>query len=158
MLGAFDLQTTQDWLQKLERELQRFRALPNDRDAAINFFITAESMLDWKHPGDPNASKRKAVRDSVPLLKIIWDLASVAKHREVRSNHESVNDSGVVGEFFGGGFFGGSFFGELSVKLNGPAATDLGASSITAIELAERTVVYWRANAWCPSTHASSNS
>ncbi len=147
MLGAFDLQTTQDWLQKLERELLKFRALPNDRDAAINFFITAESMLDWKHPGDSNSSKRKAVRDSVPLLRVIWDLASVAKHREVRANHNSVDDSGVVGEFFGGGFFGGSFFGELSVKLNGPAATDLGTSSITAIELAERTVVYWKANA-----------
>jgi hypothetical protein len=146
MQGAFDLQTAQDWLQRLERELQTFRAKPNDRDAAVNFFIAAESMLDWKHPGDGNASTRKIIRDSEPLLKVIWDLASLSKHRDVRPNHDSVDDSGVLGEFFGGRFFGGSFFGELSVRSRGPAAARLG-PSVSAIELAERAVAYWRAHA-----------
>lgn len=146
MQGAFDLQTAQDWLQRLERELQTFQAKPNDRDAAVNFFIAAESMLDWKHPGDGNASTRKTIRDSEPLLKVIWDLASLSKHRDVRPNHDSVDDSGGFGEFFGGWFFGGSFFGELSVKLRGPAAAQLG-PSVSAIELAERVVAYWKAHA-----------
>jgi len=156
MQKAFDLQTAPDWLQRLEREIQKFRATPNDRDAAINFFIAAESMLDWKHPGDGNASIRMTVRDSEPLLKVIWDLASVAKHREVRPNHHSVDDSGVIGEFFGGGFFGGDFFGALSVKLKGPAAAQFGAS-VPAIELAERAVTYWKAHAQSSWAQAPSN-
>ena len=145
MQGTFDLHTTQDWLQRLERELNKFRQAPNDRDAAINFFVAAESMLDWKHPGDGNAVTRKIARDSEPLLRVIWDLASLSKHRDVRPNHDSVDGSGVFGEFFGGNFFGGQFFGELSVKLRGPAAAQLG-KSVAAIELAERTVVYWKAH------------
>lgn len=146
MGGAFDLQTSQDWLQRLERELQRFRETPNDRDAAINFFVAAESMLDWKHPGDQNASVRKAIRASEALLRVVWDLASLSKHLQVRPQHDSVDASGVFGEFFGGSFFGGQFFGTLLVKLKGPAAAQFG-SSLSAIELAERTLVYWRAHA-----------
>ncbi len=146
MVGAFDLQTTQDWLQRLERELQRLRTSPNDRDAAINFFVAAESMLDWKSPGDQNANTRKALRDSEVILKVVWDLASMSKHQQVRPNHDSVGASGVLGEFFGGSFFGGPFFGALTVKLKGPAAAQLG-SSILAIDLAERVIAYWKANA-----------
>jgi len=146
MHGAFDLQTPQDWLQRLERELQRFRTTPNDRDAAINFFVAAESMLDWKNPGDHKASTRKTIRDSEPLLRVVWDLASLSKHLQVRPNHDSVDASGVFGEFFGGSFFGGRFFGTLSVKLKGPAAAQFG-PSISALELAERVMVYWNAHA-----------
>jgi hypothetical protein len=146
MHGAFDLQTPQDWLQRLERELQRFRTTPNDRDAAINFFVAAESMLDWKNPGDHNANTRKTIRDSEPLLRVVWDLASLSKHLQVRANHDSVDASGVFGEFFGGSFFGGPFFGTLSVKLKGPVAAQFG-PSISALELAERVMVYWKAHA-----------
>lgn len=146
MAGAFDLQTSQDWLERLERELQRFRTTPNDRDAAINFFVAAESMLDWKHPGDQNASVRKTIRDSEPLLRVVWDLASLSKHLQVRPQHNSVDTSGVLGEFFGGSFFGGQFFGTLTVKLKGSAAAQFG-PSLSAIELAERAVTYWKAHA-----------
>ncbi len=41
MAGAFDLQTSQDWLGRLERELNRFQAAPNDRDMAINLYKEA---------------------------------------------------------------------------------------------------------------------
>jgi len=143
MQGAFDLKTPQDWLQRLERELAKFQAAPNNKDVAINFFVAAESMLDWKHPGDVNATTRKTVRDSEPLLRVVWDLASLSKHLSVRPNHTSVGDSGVFGEFFGGSFFGGPFFGQLSVKLKGPAAAQLGAS-VPAVELAERAMAYWK--------------
>jgi hypothetical protein len=103
-------------------------------------------MLDWKHPGDSNASTRKAIRDSEPLLRVVWDLASLSKHLDVRPNHDSVDKSGILGEFFGGSFFGGPFFGQLSVKLYEPAAVQLGAS-VLAIELAERVLAYWKAHA-----------
>jgi len=146
VVGAFDLQTSQGWLQRLERELQHFRATPNDRDAAINFFVAAESMLDWKNPGDQSASLRKTIRDSEPLLRVVWDLASLSKHLQVRPQHDSVDASGVFGELFGGSFFGGQFFGTLSVKLKGPAAAQFG-PSLSAIELAERAVAYWRVHA-----------
>jgi hypothetical protein len=102
MQEIFDLKTAQGWLERLERELQKFREAPNDRDAAINFFIAAESMLDWKYPGDGKKAIRKAARDSEPLLRVVWDLASSSKHRDVRPNHDSVDSSGVLGEFFGG--------------------------------------------------------
>ena len=146
MAGAFDLQTSQDWLERLERELQRFRTAPNDRDAAINFFVAAESMLDWKNPGDQNASTRKNIRDSEPLLRVVWDLASLSKHLQVRPQHDSVAASGIFGEFFGDAFFGGQLFGALSVKLKGPAAAQYG-SSVSAVKLAERVVAYWKAHA-----------
>ena len=145
MAGAFDLQTSQDWLLRLERELQRLRADPNNRDTAINFFVAAESMLDWKNPGDHNAAIRKAIRDSEPLLRVVWDLASLSKHQQVRPRHDSVDASGVIGGFFGGKFFGGNFFGTLSVKLKGTAAAQMG-PSISAIDLAERVVTYWKAH------------
>jgi len=147
MVGAFDLQTTEDWLQRLERELEHFRISSDDRDAAINFFVAAESMLDWKNPGDRNRNTRKAIRDSEPMLRVVWDLASLSKHQEVRDGHDSVDASGVLGEFFGGSFFGGPFFGSLTVKLKGSAAAQLG-PSISAIQLAERVVAYWKAHAW----------
>jgi hypothetical protein len=144
--GAFDLRTPQDWLDKLGRELQRLRASPNDRDAAINFFIAAESMLDWKYPGDSNASVRKGIRDSEPLLKVVWNLASKSKHFDkLRPQHQYVDDSGTLGEFFGGEFFGGKFFGALSVKFKAGAASHFG-PSMPALELAEKVFAYWRAH------------
>lgn len=144
--GAFGLHTREDWLAHLERELQRFRASPNDRDAAISFFVKAESMLDWKFPGDANARDRNDVRDGEPLLHVVWDLASLAKHLEVRPGHVSVDASGMLGEFFDGQFFDGPFFGELSIKLKGAAATQFG-ERIRAVDFAERVLQYWRTHA-----------
>jgi len=145
MQGAFDLKTPQDWFQRLEREFANLRAAPNNRDMVINFFVAAESMLDWKYPGDGNAAVRKAVRDSEPLLLVVWDLASLSKHLAVRQNHKSVDESGLFGEFFDGGFFDVPFFGQLSVQLKGAAAAQFG-GSVLAVELAERTMAYWKKN------------
>ena len=144
MAGTFDLRTPHDLLAKLERELQRLRTSPNDKDAAINFFIAAESMLDWKNPGGPSSGIRKSVRDSEPLLQVVWDLASRSKHfDQLHPGHQSVDDSGTFGEFFGGDFFGGKFFGVLSVKFKGDAAKHLG-TSLPALDLAEKVFAYWK--------------
>ena len=101
-------------------------------------------MLDWRNPGDHKAAIRRAIRDSEPMLRVVWDLASLSKHLQLRPQHDSVDASGVIGEFFGGKFFGGNFFGTLSVKLKGAAAAQMG-PSILAIDLAERVVTYWKA-------------
>lgn len=145
MSGVFDLQSPKDVLGKLERELERLRIAPNDKDAAINFFITAESMLDWKFPGDPNALVRKEYRNREPLLLVVWDLASKSKHRDLRSQHKSVESSGMAGKFFGGSFFEGPFFGTLSVTLTETYGND-GPRSLSALELAGKVFEYWKAH------------
>jgi hypothetical protein len=63
MVGAFDLSTPRPLLAKLSRELDRLQAAPNDVDHAFNFFVTAEHMLDWLHPG--HSGKAKARREDI---------------------------------------------------------------------------------------------
>lgn len=70
--------TPQDLLAKLERELTRLQKNPGDADTTFNFFITAWSLVDWLHPGNPSA--RKALCAKHPVLQVVAHLADGAKH------------------------------------------------------------------------------
>ncbi len=50
MEGLFSLKTPADLREKLRRDLAKLLDAPLDADAAFNFFITAEHMLDWVYP------------------------------------------------------------------------------------------------------------
>ena len=74
--GLFDLKTPQDLLLKLRREYSRLEQSPLDQDTAFNFFVTAEHMRDWLHPGYANKDKRKKLRADNILLQICDHIAS----------------------------------------------------------------------------------
>ena len=145
--GAFGLETPQDLLGKLRREFERLRANPNDQDSAFNFFVTAEQMLDWVYPGNPNKNAREALRNAELLLQVVSHLASKSKHYDqLARHHRSVDSSGSVGPFFGGKFFGGGFFGSSRqmIQFKGQAAKTFG-ESMPAVELAQRVLSFWEA-------------
>src|SRR5262245_61541692 len=147
MPGAFGLETPKDLLGKLGRELDKLRASPDDHDAAFNFFVTAEHMLDWLYPGNGNKATRERMRNEEPLLKAVSHLASSSKHfDQLAKHHQSVEMSGPVGPFFGGRFFGGGFFGgdKQSITFRGEAAKSYGQSE-PALELAEEVFAFWKA-------------
>ena len=146
MTGAFGLETPQDLLRKLQRELDRLRASPDDQDVAFNFFVTAEQMPDWLYPGNTNKKTREAIRNSEHLLQVVSHLASSSKHFDkLSAHHKSVERSGAFGAFFGGAFFGGGFFGgsRLLIIFKGDAAVTFGPSR-PALQVAEDVVAYWK--------------
>ena len=152
MRGIFDLASPPDLLAKLRREYKRFRGAPDDADHAFNFFVTAEHMLDWLHPGSSGEPRRRAVRTSDPLLETVSHLANGAKHFDrLKPHHKAVSDTTRRGGWFGRhyfakGYFAREYFAEptLVVKLSGAAAAKFG-SSVTAIALAGHVLVYWSA-------------
>jgi hypothetical protein len=152
MIGAFHLKTPKDLFAKLGRELERLRRDPDDVDVAFNFFVTAESLLDWLHPGNAGRSAREAIRRSAPLLEVVSHLASGAKHfDQLAPHHKSVTNSGSRVGIFGRQLSpdGGAIFRRqtmLAVELSGSAATALG-PVVSVLDLAERVYAHWKADA-----------
>jgi hypothetical protein len=140
--GIFNLTRPSDLLQKLGRELRRLQAAPDDVDHAFNFFVTAEHLPDWL------GSRRRSTRKNEPiLLQVVWDIASGAKHFELRESHQSVASTTRQGYFADrywarGHFAKGHFGATLIIHLSGAAANALG-PSITALGLAEQVHGYW---------------
>jgi len=94
--GFFELQTPNDLLQKMRHDLEQMKVHPFDAYLAFNFFITAESMLDWYFPGDENKVKRNELRNSTWFLKATSDLATGAKHFKPRGFHDTVSKAFVT--------------------------------------------------------------
>lgn len=88
--SQFGLREPLDLVWKLERELIRMRSEPSHTDHAFNFFVTAEHILDWLHPG--NAGKRtRDIERKDRLLATVSHLASGAKHfSHLHTHHKSV--------------------------------------------------------------------
>jgi hypothetical protein len=150
MQGIFSLKTAADLRDKLRRDLERLKAEPLSADAAFNFFVTAEHMLDWVYPGRAKSHTRAGVRKSSPLLRTCSHLANGGKHFEVEDpQHESVSSTDEGGSWDPPGWYPPHWHppgwypqGRLLVNLKGEAATQLG-PSIGAIELAEKVMEYW---------------
>jgi len=151
MAGFFNLQTPSDLLQKLQSDFDKLDDNPRDEDAVFNFFVTAESLLDWLHPGRNNDNTRKKERDNNILLQITSHLATGIKHFQPEDKrHKSVKDTKSVGGTFSARTFAANTFkansfpkGNLFIELQGKAEQALG-SSITAIELARKVLEYWQ--------------
>lgn len=144
MPGLFS-NTSPDWLVlKLERDLQRLQASPRDAETAFDFFVTAESLVDWLLPGRVNKHARRRLHESEPLLQIVSHIASEAKHYAAEApHHSSVKATARTGGLFSSSLFAGCLSagrliskGGLTVELDGEAAVLYG-SSIAAVSLAE---------------------
>lgn len=151
MNGIFALTSPTDLLKKLETDFSRVEGNPRDEHAVVDFFLTAESLLDWLYPGKKNKQARESERSSNILLQITSHLAASMKHFQPEAKHHiSVKATRKVGGTFGAMTFASWSFranafpkGNLMIELEGEAARQLG-STITAIELARRVLSYWQ--------------
>ena len=143
--GFGNLQTVADLFSKLEHDLGRMKASPEDIYTAIDYFVTAEHIIDWMYPDDKDACKRRDIRKNVRLLELVSHLANGSKHfQAIRPRHKSVEE---VGESPGGfdpnaidsrSFSVGSFqFVGLTIKLDD-------GTYMHALQLAEDVYEYWK--------------
>ncbi|MBA4066098.1 MAG: hypothetical protein C0501_20740 [Isosphaera sp.] len=140
--GLFELKTPADLFRKLEHDLRRLEADALDAYAAFDFFVTAEHMLDWVYPDDPDA--RAAARQSDPLLEVCSHLANGSKHfRATHPRHRSVDDTRQHGGAFSSAFSRGFDISRLEVDLKGDAAAALG-SVVEVTDLARAVLCHWR--------------
>jgi hypothetical protein len=147
MPGIFQLSKPRDLLDKLAREIERMRLAPDDADHAFNFFVTAESLVDWLHPGDPKA--QRTLRESDALLMAVSHVASSAKHYDkLYSYHQSIESTHVAGGnpvlvlYSLANFPNHPVSWHLRVHLKGSAAAVFG-ESVNAIELAGSVLEFW---------------
>ena len=148
MAGVWQLSEPRELLAKLQREFERMGAAPHDADHAFNFFVTAESLVDWLHPGD--SAQQRTLRNSDPLLQAVSHLASSAKHFDhLYPHHQSVNLTNLAGApppllmYSLTNFPNHPIRGlHLRVSLTGNAATAL-RQTIEAIDLAGRVLAFW---------------
>src|SRR5215210_3209748 len=91
--GLFELQTPQDLLQKLQHDYQRLKDDPLNPYPAFDFFVTAEHMLEWVHPGYANKQPRTNLRKSNVLLQVCSHIANGSKHFEVEAPHHKQHKS-----------------------------------------------------------------
>lgn len=151
MDGAFEYKNPRQFLGKLEDDFQRIEDDPRDQNAAMDFFVTAESLCDWVHPGRSGKAAREALKNQELLLQITSHIASSIKHFKVESKHHTtVKDSDLVGGTFSANTFAAWSFrssifsrGGLIIELNGKAAQKYG-DRISATELAEMVLDYWK--------------
>lgn len=140
------LETPEDLLQKLQRDFDRMHAAPDDFDAAFNFFVTAEHMLDWVLPGRSNTRPRTEARDAEILLQVTSHLANGLKHfRAEDRRHTSVRHIDVPPGAFDSRAFNADAFhaARVMVTLEGDAARRFG-PEIDALALARLVLEYWR--------------
>lgn len=135
--------------------MSRMRTTPLDVDHAFNFFVTAESMLDWLHPGKAGRAQREQLRGSDPLLEVVSHLATGAKHFDRLSAHHTAVSSTIKEPASGFGMrpFGAAPYGggpALVVRLSGKVALQLGAR-VSPLDLAHKVLVYWSAPGRLPA-------
>jgi hypothetical protein len=85
-MAQSQLEAAQLLFEKLTRDLARLEGWPNDVDMAFNFFLTAEHIVDWLYP-DPAGLQRREDLHKDPLLRVVWELASGAKHFDLITEH-----------------------------------------------------------------------
>lgn len=145
MNGLFQLREPRDLLAKLRHDYQRLAESPDDAYIAYDFFVTAEHMLDWLHPGAAGRSHRSAVRNREILLQVVSHLATGAKHMIPEDpRHQSVRHADVADTPFGEGTYGEGTYGgrALVIQLNGMAAEALGVR-VAPLDLAKQVLEYW---------------
>lgn len=146
--GFFQLNQPKDLLPKLEVDLRRVSDTPSDPCPAFDFFVTAEHILDWLHPGEDGKPMRTAARQNEPLLQVVSHIATGAKHMVPEAKHHlSVTDAEAVGSVYGGEEYGKGAYGKgpLVIHLDQATAAKLGYSSITTLGFARHVLDYWKA-------------
>ena len=116
--------------------------------AAFDFVVSADHMVDWVYPDSCKSDKeqranRTSLRKSEPILRVVHHLANGAKHFKAY-HHKSVDGVDTRDGPFDPEFFDSSFdTGDLIVELSDDDSTALGAKTLSILQLAEATIVYW---------------
>ncbi len=151
--GIFRLKTAADLFVKLRHDHSEVASHPSDSSVCFNFFVTAEHLPEWHCCGDAQAAA--ALKRRHALLRVCSHLANGAKHFETKARHtavQSTHSSVIVAPV---SYSGGQreaahpapnavqpevFF----VNLDRPEAKELGASSISVTDLADRVMHFWQ--------------
>jgi len=152
--GFAVLQRPTDLVAKVEHDLERMRAAPEDAYAAFDFFVTAEHIVDWLLPDSPGTSQsaaRKVKRDSSELLKVTSHIANGAKHfQALATPHDTV----AALEQESGGFDPRSFiprsFRPASFKMHGLTVRLQDGHVVHVLTLAEDVLCYWQSEIGSP--------
>jgi len=147
MVGGFKgfakLQGPVDLYQKLLHDRSRMRMNSLDVYAAFDFFVTAEHMRDWVHPGHRGAKAREAMRRDDVVLRLISHLANGSKHFLAEDKTQlsvvDVSKSGYAENYVEDGYWEQA----LEIQLTLPEQGAIGASTISAAELADRALQFW---------------
>ena len=150
MEGIFNIRSPEELFVKLRSDIENMRENPVDEHAAFNFFITAESLVDWYLPGRENKKNRENLREKSIILQIVSHIASRAKHFKVEAkHHSSVTESRRNGGWYAGNWFASDWYaskwfdrGGLYLELDGKAKEELG-TIISSIDLAMQVLEFW---------------
>lgn len=147
-----ELLTPRDLLHKLRHDLQRMEQSGSNQYVAFDFFVTADSMVEWICPDEADrignrkrdwSPERKKMREGNPLLRIAAHIANGAKHFTV-TRHNSVDGIEktryVEPSFVEDGYFEDSIL--LHLTPDEQAKSGLG-SPIKALDLARDIVTLW---------------
>jgi hypothetical protein len=141
--GFAGLREPRDLVTKLRHDLARMVADPGDSYAAFDFFVTAEHILDWLHPGESEKPKRKIARNSKVLLQITSHIANGAKHFVAEAPHlksvTGIEHQGYADDYVEPGYVGES----IVVRLSADEALSLGTTEIDAVALASQVLAFW---------------
>ena len=147
-----ELQTPKDLQLKLRHDLGRMEQSGSNLYVAFDFFVTADSMVDWVCPDEADnagnrrrdrGAERKKIREDNALLRIAAHIANGAKHFTV-TRHNSIDgiekthyvEPGYVDE----GYFEDSIL--LHLTKDEQAKSGLG-STVKALDLARDVVSHW---------------
>jgi hypothetical protein len=151
MKGIFSSNSPEDLLRMLDEQYHDLKKEPLNERYAFNFFVIAESLLDWKYPGYSNKKDRQDAQKKEPVLQVISHIASGAKHFTVEAkHHNSVSSTSVTPGYFPPGYMPSTpknYFpeSELIVSLENDAEAAFG-KVISACDLAQIAIDYWHKN------------
>jgi len=142
--GFFELRTPQQLLAKLRHDHARLAANPTDSYAAFDFFVTANSLVDWIWPS-ASPDQQKDNRHSDLLPRLCAHLADGAKHFLLDRPHYGVDGTVHDRAAFSRDAFQGDAFqtGKLMIILEAKEAGEIGQSTIDALTLATQVLEYW---------------
>jgi hypothetical protein len=144
--GVFDVREPSHLVQKLESDLERMCRDPMNVYPFIDFFITADNIVDWLHPTKAEKHLRDELR-SQTLLAVCSHLANGAKHFEAERHHV-VKDIEQGDGDFSSDFNPEDFSADHLVVEVGPSvATELGIDEkVDGRLLSEKVLEYWKAS------------
>jgi hypothetical protein len=147
-----ELRSPHDLVLKLEHDLSRMASASSDQYAAFDFFVTADSLVDWRWPEQPSdpalvASHRHTrteTRKLQPLARIAAHIANGAKHFVV-TRHNSILGVEKERVYEEGVYEPGVFHEPLLVRLTPEEAHTLGCGPTVEAEwLAVKVLAFWR--------------
>jgi hypothetical protein len=146
--GLGELQKPGDLVKKLRHDLERMETSPFDQYAAFDFFITANSIVDWLYPDTSrprdNEEVRRSFREKHALLRVTSHIADGSKHfRATSKNHCSVTGTEKL-RFVDEYYLDPEYLeGPLLIHLAPAEEQELGLEDDHALSLAREVLNFW---------------